>query len=39
MNPKVGLIEETTGKEKERKIVTNNEVHYICAGSSHKEAC
>jgi hypothetical protein len=38
MYPKAGLVEETKGGRKEgRTIVNNNEVHYICVGSRHKE--
>jgi hypothetical protein len=27
------------GKEGERKIVNNNEIHHICVGKRHKEIC
>jgi hypothetical protein len=35
----MGLIEETKGGRKERKIVYNNKIHHICVGTRHKEEC
>jgi hypothetical protein len=39
MYPKKGLVEETTRRGKEGKIVINNEIHHICAGIRHTETC
>jgi hypothetical protein len=38
MFPKMGILEETKGGGKERKIVNNNKTHHICVQTRHKEA-
>jgi hypothetical protein len=39
MYPKVGLLEETEGGEKEEKNdrVSSNEIHHMCTGKRHNE--
>jgi hypothetical protein len=38
MYPKVGVVEKANrGKNKERKIVNNIEIHYLCIGIRHNE--
>jgi hypothetical protein len=34
---KVGLVEETKGGGKERKVMNNDEVHHTCVGTRYKE--